>query len=89
LIRLGLANEFPRYEEQLCVLLPRSAHVDRINNILRNRNPTQFSATAGELLSAYREAYELVGNYSGGGESRVKSELLAIVQATFRLAKAI
>jgi hypothetical protein len=88
LSRLGVAFQFPTYVNQLCVLLPRSAHVHRINNILRHRNPTRFSATALELLSAYREAYGLVGNYSGGGETLIKSELLNIVQASFRLAKA-
>jgi hypothetical protein len=86
--RLGIASQFPVYEEQLCVLLPREGHINRINNILRNRNPSRYSATAEELLSAYREAYRLVGNYSGGGEPLIKSELLAIVQAVLRLTRA-
>ena len=88
LSRLGIAGQFPEYKQQLCVILPRTAHVHRINNILRNRNPTRYSATASELLPAYREAYELVGNYSGGGELRIRQELLGIVQAAFRLANA-
>lgn len=86
--RLGVAQQFPAYRQQLCVILPRSAHVNRINNILRNRNPTRYSATANELLSAYREAYQLVGDYSGGGEAVIRQELLEIVKAALRLANA-
>jgi hypothetical protein len=86
--RLGIAQQFPPYQQQLCVLLPRSAHIGRINNILRNRNPTRYSATAKELLSAYKEAYELVGDYSGGGERLIRQELVAIVSAVFRLGNA-
>lgn len=71
LARLGIAPQFPSYQQQLCVILPRAAHVARINNILRNRNPSRYSATASELLTAYKEAYELVGNYSGGGEALI------------------
>jgi len=86
--RLGVAQQFPVYKQQLCVILPRAAHVNRINNILRNRNPTRYSATASELLSAYSEAYQLVGDYSGGGEALIRQELLSIVRAAFRLANA-
>lgn len=86
--RLGIAQHFPVYRQQLCVILPRSAHVDRINNILRNRNPSRYSATAHELVGAYREAYELIGNYTGAGERTIRQELLAVVQAAFRLANA-
>ena len=50
--RLGVAQQFPVYKQQLCVILPRAAHVNRINNILRNRNPTRYSATANSRLSA-------------------------------------
>jgi hypothetical protein len=88
LTRLGIAPQFPPYQQQLCVILPRAAHVDRINNILRNRNPSRYSASASELLAAYNEAYELVGNYSGGGEALIRRELLDIVRAVFRLANA-
>jgi hypothetical protein len=86
--RLGVASRFPDPEHQLCVLLPREAHVGRINNMLRNRNPSRYSATAEELLSAYREAYDLVGDYSGAGAPLIKSELLGVVQAVVRLARA-
>jgi hypothetical protein len=86
--RLGIAQHFPVYKQQLCVILPQSAHVNRINNILRNRNPSRYAATAPELLGAYREAYELVGDYTGGGERKIRQELLGIVQAAFRLANA-
>ena len=88
LARLGIAGQFPPYQQQLCVILPRAAHVARINNILRNRNPSLYSATAGELLAGYKEAYELIGNYSGGGEALIRRELLDIVRAVFRLANA-
>src|SRR3954452_5537232 len=37
--RLGIVSHFQNPEHQLCVLLPREAHVERINNMLRNRNP--------------------------------------------------
>lgn len=87
--RLGIAKHFPPYKDQLCVLLPRSAHVDRINNILRNRNPTKLSASPQDLLSAYREAYELMGDYCGGGAIPIRRELMAVVTATFRAAKAL
>ena len=86
--RLGIASQFPVYEQQLSVILSHSAHVDRINNILRNRNPSRYSATANDLLSAYQEAYELIGNYTGSGEALIRKELLGIVHAAFRLANA-
>ncbi len=88
LARLGITAQFPPYQQQLCVILPRAAHVARINNILRNRNPSRYSASAIELLGAYKEAYELVGNYSGGGEALIRRELLDIVRTVFRLANA-
>jgi len=37
-----------------------------------------------QLLNAYSDAYELIGDYCGGGERLIKHELLEIVRATFR-----
>ena len=59
--RLGVAQHFPVYKQQLCVILPRAAHVNRINNILRNRNPTRYSATANESGITVAEAKRLYG----------------------------
>lgn len=89
LYRTGIADKLPEYRRQLCVLIPDKAHRKRINQMLRNRNPTKFSANAEELIEAYGEAYELVGDYAGGAEGGVQSELTAIVEATFRAANAL
>jgi hypothetical protein len=83
--RLGISSQFPERKDQLCVLLPYAAHRKRIK-ILQSRNPSSYSVTAPELMSAYREAYDLVGDYTGGGKRAIKDELLAIVDAVFRLA---
>jgi hypothetical protein len=80
--RLGAAVKFPPYKEQLAVLLPQTAHVGRINSVLRNRAPMHVALKAPELLSAYASAYWLVGDYCGSGEQKIKAELMAIVRAT-------
>ena len=82
--QLGVSKKAPPAKSQLSVLLPRAAHVERINNVLRNRNPSRYTASGDELLSAYQEAYSLVGDYSGRGAQNIKNELVAIVKATFR-----
>ena len=84
--RLGVAARFPPYQDQLTVLLPRAAHIKRINSVLRNQAPMQAVMPIADLLTAYASAYALMGNYSGGGEQRIKAELLAIARATFHRA---
>jgi hypothetical protein len=80
--RLGIAVKFPPYKEQLTVLLPPTAHIGRINSALRNQAPMRVELRASDLLSAYASAYSLVGDYCGGGEQKIKIELMAIVRAT-------
>jgi hypothetical protein len=37
------------------------------------------------LLGAYKAAYDLVGDYCGGGEKKIRQELVSIVEASLRL----
>jgi len=78
--RLGLGAFAPPYGQQICVLLPRKAH-QRINSVLRRANPTGWSATSPELKWAYRDAYNLVGNYCGSSEALIFQELYNIFDA--------
>jgi hypothetical protein len=82
--RLGVTTHIPAYPDQLCVLIPERAHVGRINSILRRENPTRYQATGRDLRRAYAEAYSLIGDYCGGGEAKIRQELLAIVNAEFQ-----
>ncbi|MDG4552786.1 MAG: hypothetical protein P9E24_00855 [Candidatus Competibacter sp.] len=84
--RLGVQQRFPPYEQQICVLLPKTAHAKRINSVLRKENPSHLQATADELKAAYRDAYWLMGDYCGGGERRVREELVKIADTVFRWA---
>jgi hypothetical protein len=82
--RLDVRNQFPPYEQQICVLIPNTAHAKRINSIFRNQNPASMHVTANHLKSAYRDAYWLIGDYCGGGERQIRNELVNIVLAVFR-----
>lgn len=82
--RLGMAAKFPAYEHQLTVLLPQAAHIQRVNSLLRNQAPQHAVIPAAELLTAYAAAYALMGNYCGGGEQRIRAELMAMVRAILR-----
>jgi hypothetical protein len=84
LSRLNIAQSSPSRNEQLCVLLPKLAHRDRINGVLRSYVQVNQIVTAVELLEAYTEAYDVIGDYCGGGERLIQRELLAIVRATFK-----
>ena len=84
--RLGVAGKFPAYEEQPTVLLPQSAHIRRINSVLRNQAPQDAAMPISELLNAYASAYSLMGNYSGGGEEKIRAELMAIARTIFKRA---
>lgn len=84
--RLGVAGKFPSYHDQLTVLLPQSAHIQRVNNVLRNQAPMGAAMHATTLLAAYGAAYALMGNYCGGGEQRIRRELMAIARAIFQRA---
>jgi len=84
--RLGVAGKFPPYHDQLTVLLPQSAHIKRVNSVLRNQAPMGAVMSTPDLLATYAAAYALMGNYCGGGEQRIQSELMAIARAIFRRA---
>lgn len=84
--RLGVQAKFPEREGQLCVLLPYAAHQKRINSILRAQNPSGMVVDFTTLKAAYADAYALMGDYCGGGERAIRQELLAIVDAIFRIA---
>lgn len=80
LARIGALANYPIYEKQVCVLLPRSGHEKRLNSILAHHR--QFIAhSPSDLLPAYYEAYELIGDYCEGGEDTIKAELISIVKA--------
>lgn len=83
--RLGVQLSAPPYEEQFCVLIPKQAHVGRINSILRRENPTRYQASRNELRKAYLEAYAMIGDYCGGGEATVRKELMGIIDAQFQI----
>ena len=82
--RLNIAEFSPTRNDQFCVLLPKRAHVERINSMLRRHAPIGSPVNAALLLQAYREACDLVGDYCGGGERLIRQELFAVVQATFK-----
>lgn len=84
--RLGVDEKFPAYEQQLTVLLPQLAHIQRVNSVsvLRNHAPNHAVMTAPDLLIAYAAAYALMGNYCGGGEQRIREELMALAQAILK-----
>jgi hypothetical protein len=82
--RLGLEKAFPKYKDQLCVLLPPKAHTSRINSILARVSPRDSSALIDEMRSDYRATYSMIGNYCGSSEKKIKNELMAIVDATLK-----
>lgn len=88
--RLGIGGLFPPEQDQICVLLPERAHVGRINSLLRRENPQGLhhplgvNALARAFLQGYKSAYDLIGDYCGGGERSIRQELMAIVAAIFR-----
>ena len=82
--RLGIRNLQPAYNLQVCVLIPWSAHQKRVNSIFRNQNPSSLSATVQQLRAAYRDAYSMMGDYCGGGEFGIRSELMSIFDAVMR-----
>lgn len=86
LTRLGVAERFPPRSQQICVMLPPAAHRKRVNSMLRGANPEGVRVTGVELWTAYEETYSMIGNYCGGGEVRIRRELLAIVAAIFAIA---
>jgi hypothetical protein len=81
--RLNLGPFSPAYDQQICVLIPAAAH-HRINSILRRANPTKLTASTADLESAYRDAYNLVGNYCGSSEAAIAKELFDIFKAVAR-----
>jgi hypothetical protein len=86
LVRLGKAEIFPKYEKQLCVLLPKTAHQKRVSGILRSQNPSRELPTVEDLRRAYKLSYETIGNYTGAGEAAIRKELMGIVEAVFLFA---
>jgi hypothetical protein len=82
--RLGLQDRFPPFARQVCVLLPNTAHSRRLNSVFRRQNPSGLQVTVTDLKHAYREAYWLLGDYSGGGERLIRDELVNVVLAVFR-----
>jgi len=82
--RLGIARQFPVYEEQISVLIPKAAHADRINSILNRHNPAGMVVNTQFLKQAYKDAYSVIGDYCGGGEKPIRDELMSIVAAVFR-----
>ena len=82
--RLHIKHRAPSRDDQLCVLLPERAHIGRINSVLRSVAPLRDIVSAEYLLKSYKEAYDLIDDYSGGGQVLIKRELVSIVHATFR-----
>jgi hypothetical protein len=78
--RLNLGAFAPPYRQQICVLLPATNHY-RINSILRRTNPTSDTVTIADLESAYRDAYDIAGNYCGSSEKAISKELYDIFRS--------
>lgn len=76
--RLGLQHLMPNENRQVCVLLPYSAHQKRVNSILRHFVPTGTLPTKHSLKEAYQDAYDLIGNYCGSCEFKIREELMAL-----------
>ena len=84
--RLAVSHRFPPDEDQLCVLLPERAHIGRVSSVLRNQAAMGIQMLATELRGAYFSSYSMIGDYCGGGETAIRRELMAIVNATFKRA---
>lgn len=63
----------PRYEYCPCVLLPVEPHRHRIDDFL-DPGPVVVMSD----IFDYKEAYDMIGNYTGAGERNIRDELLAI-----------
>jgi hypothetical protein len=83
--RLGGAAKLPSSDEQVAVLLPQHAHIQRAKTVC-NHASKQAPRTAADMLSAYAASCAFIGNYSGGGEQRIREELMAIARAILRCA---
>ena len=83
--RLHVSQLSPDRNNQFCVLLPERAHIGRINSVLRRQAPIGAVLTPRSLLGSYEDAYDLVGDYCGGGERAIKRELVSIVEASLQL----
>lgn len=81
---LGWSHKFPPYEEQVCVLLPMEAHAKRFNSVVQSHGAgglgVDLAISPEDVLLGYNEAYDLIGNYCGGGAARCKREMLAVVK---------
>jgi len=58
----------------------------RVNSVLRNQAPKFALMAVADLLAAYAAACALMGNYCGGGEQRIRAELMAVARAILRYA---
>ena|SRR5690242_7914188 len=81
--RLGVAAKLPSADQQVAVLLPQHAHIQRANSVC-NRGSKQPAITATDMLSAHAASCAFIGNYSGGGEQRIREELMAIARGILR-----
>jgi hypothetical protein len=86
ILRLGLIAGFPKYEDQLCVLLPPAAHLSRVNSVLPRVSSRDSKILAEEIRGDYRITYGMIGNYCGSSETKIQEELMRIVDATLKLA---
>ncbi|WP_263382256.1 hypothetical protein [Granulicella arctica] len=84
--RLSINGKVPTYSRQICVLLPSHGHSSRVSGVLRGEIPVGDLVTIDDVLPAYSSAYEILGNYSGGGDKNIQRELEAIVNAVLHLA---
>ncbi len=82
--RMHVTTIAPVRDDQLCVLLPERAHIGRINSVLRRQAPKGAVLSPRALLDAYKEAYDLMGDYCGGGELIVRRELVSLVEGTLK-----
>ena len=83
LSNLMIRDKFPNKNDCLCVLIPKPAH-SRINSRLISL--TRKFTGIRFILDGYRDAHNMIGNYNGAGESKIKKELDSIVEISLQLA---
>ena len=80
---LGVREKFPPWEQCLCVLIPKAAHM-RINSVFGVH--TRRFRDVSHILQGYRLAHSMLGDYSGSSPGTVAAELDRIVRTAFRCA---
>jgi hypothetical protein len=84
---LGAKRGMPSKKNQIAVLVPKAAHLRKVNSAF-DRRMAQSSGepTSREVRKAFATALGKVGDYNGGGKGIIRKELAAIADAVMRQA---